>query len=212
MFSAPPARERVLRGSAQACQAESIILSAPSGESVMFSAPPARERVLRGSAQACQAESIILSAGSAESMILSLRAESIILSAGGAESMILSTRAESIILSAPPAESMMLSASQKHCYRRVFFVLQTCVFLLSPQLSMPTGPELLLHMWFSKLVVVGCTQSSTTCRNPRELGKINYSLQSGYKVVRYILLVTEWTISHEQKKNTSSQRMWLACS
>ena len=25
------------------------------------------------------------------------------------------------------------------------------------------------------------------------------------------LLVTEWSVSHETKKNTSSQRMWLAC-
>ncbi len=32
------------------------------------------------------------------------------------------------------------------------------------------------------------------------LGKINYSLQSGYKVGTYILLVTEWTVSHETKK------------
>ncbi len=25
------------------------------------------------------------------------------------------------------------------------------------------------------------------------------------------LLVTEWSVSHETKKNTSSQRLWLAC-
>jgi hypothetical protein len=40
---------------------------------------------------------------------------------------------------------------------------------------------------FLKLVVVGCTESSTTCRNPRGLGKITYSLQSGYIVGTYII-------------------------
>jgi hypothetical protein len=124
----PPPAESMILSAILSRHAESIILSAPLAESVMLSVPPAHKRVPRGSARACQADSIILSAGGAESKILSSRAESIILSVGSAESMILSTSAESIILSAPPAASMMLSAPQKHRYRRVFFVLQTCVF------------------------------------------------------------------------------------
>jgi hypothetical protein len=62
ILSALPARECALRGSALACRAESIILSAGGAESIILST---------------QAESIILSAGGAESMILSTCAESI---------------------------------------------------------------------------------------------------------------------------------------
>ena len=74
ILSAPPACERVLRGSARACQAESTILSAGGAESKILSS---------------RAESIILSAGSTESMILSMRSESIILSTLPTESVIL---------------------------------------------------------------------------------------------------------------------------
>ncbi len=82
ILSPLPAHERALRGSARAYRAESIILSAGGGESMILSA--------------C-AESIILSAGGAERMILSMCAESIILSA---------PPAESVTHSAPPAPSV----------------------------------------------------------------------------------------------------------
>ncbi len=63
-------------------------------------------------------------------------------------SMILSMHAESIILSAPPAENMMLSAPQKHRYRRVFFVLQTCVFFLLSR-KLPQAPDFCYSFGFS---------------------------------------------------------------
>jgi hypothetical protein len=119
-------------------------------------------------------------------MILSAYAESI---------MLLAPLAESMILSVPPKGQWETPVAQWAAVRKAialgngtavaqwttqchwsgssdevtFLYFRLVFFLLS---KLPTAPDFCYSFGFSKLVVVGCTQSSTTCQNSRGLGKI----------------------------------------
>jgi hypothetical protein len=82
------------------------------------------------------------------------------------------------------------------------------------------GKGMFMNLYVQKIVPVDTLLAKIFCLNV-----------DMYKVGTYILLVTEWSVSHETKKhiltkdvvglllgevvstrkNTSSQRMWLAC-
>jgi hypothetical protein len=102
--------------------------------------------------------------------------------------MILLACAESIILSTPPAESMILSALPKRQWKRpaaqwaagceaialgngtkVARLTAQChrdeVFFFTSDLHLFL-PDFCYSDGFLKLVVMGCTESSTTCQNP----------------------------------------------
>jgi hypothetical protein len=76
-------------------------------------------------------------------------------------------------------DGTMVARWTAQCHRdEVFFCTSDLCFFL---------PDFCYSYGFLKLVVVGCTESSTTCRYPQGLGKINFSLQSGCILGTYII-------------------------